>query len=173
MEFNSLMIFDGVIPNPDKYVENILSKDFENFNDQVNTFKGIQLIEDEFVSSFLKYNLNDAEVVYNFARKSPENQEEPNFIHSDKNMCDYVAILYLNKEFPKEAGTTLYENVHSSSMIDREEDNKLFEKSISVYMKYNRMIVFPSDLYHSRNLKENFGSGDKSRLVQVIFLKRK
>jgi hypothetical protein len=39
--------------------------------------------------------------------------------------------------------------------------------------KLNRMVAFDSKVKHSRNIFNNFGSDDKSRLVQVIFLNKK
>ena len=38
---------------------------------------------------------------------------------------------------------------------------------------YNRMIVFDSHLKHGRNIFENFGTGNLSRLIQVTFLRKK
>ena len=72
-------------------------------------------------------------------------------------MGDKTAILYLNKIYPKEAGTTLYEN------------NK---PMCTIYASFNRMIVFDSTLPHSRNMFDNFGEDIHSRLVQVIFIKK-
>ena len=63
----------------------------------------------------------------------------------------------LNKIYPKEAGTTLYEN------------NK---PMCTIYASFNRMIVFDSTLPHSRNMFDNFGEDIHSRLVQVIFIKK-
>lgn len=93
----------------------------------------------------------------NFVRRSPINQEEPNFIHTDEMMGDLTAILYLNKEHPEDDGTTLYYKG---------------KKSCILKARYNRLIVFPSHLYHSRNIFENFGYAENARLIQVCFLKK-
>jgi len=71
-------------------------------------------------------------------------------------MGDLTAILYLSKNHPEEDGTTLY--------------YKGF-KSCILRSRYNRLIVFPSHLYHSRNIFDNFGFADEARLIQVCFLK--
>ena len=68
-------------------------------------------------------------------------------------------LLYLNKYYPQKAGTTIY-------------DNNLLESCI-VKMKYNRVFTFDSHYKHSRNIIDNFGEKENSRLVQVIFLKLK
>jgi hypothetical protein len=41
-----------------------------------------------------------------------------------------------------------------------------------VLSKFNRMIAFNSDALHSRNIFKNFGEGNNSRLIQVIFLEK-
>lgn len=171
MEVSNIVYFDSVLENPDEYVYDILEKPFVEFQDGPNVFKGIQLIEDEEVETKLKSIYPNTTVVYNFVRQSPYNQSEPNFIHSDRKECDIVCLLYLNKKFPKQAGTVIYESKETKSTIDKGEGSKKFTPSIKISMKYNRMVAFPADLFHSRALEKNFGEDEKSRLVQVIFLK--
>jgi hypothetical protein len=101
----------------------------------------------------------DFEVAYNFVRRSPEGQEEPNFIHSDEMMGDITCLLYLNEDPPSEDGTTMYNDDDSVALVFKS--------------KLNRMVAFDSTVKHSRNIFNNFGSDDKSRLVQVIFLNKK
>lgn len=175
MEVSNVLVIDDVLGYADAYVHVILNKPFQDIPDGENFFKGIQLSSNSFVSDILLSLYPDHKVTYDFIRQSPKDQEEPNFIHSDREMCDTIAILYLNKEYPEGAGTTIYENKSAKSIVDKGEkyDDEEFSESVRISMKYNRMIAFPADVYHSRNIKENFGTGDKSRLVQVIFLKRK
>jgi len=149
---------DNVIKNPDTYVERILKNDFYDIQIGEQLFKGIQQrpYDDEFARFATQY-FPEFVVVYNFVRKSPMGQEEPNFIHSDEMMGDVTLILYLNKQHPKEDGTTIYEEDGSIAM--------------TTYSKYNRVFGFESNMPHSRNIYQNFGQGDSSRLIQVIFLK--
>jgi len=174
MTISNTLIVDDFLDNPDNYVKETLDKPFVDIPDATRVFKGIQMVEDEEVESKLNRLLVNYNVVNNFIRQSPKNQEEPNYIHSDRNECDLIAILYLNKRHPKRAGTTIYEN-GGGSIVDfgKEDRDKDFKPSIDLKMKYNRLVAFPADLYHSRNIKENFGKNDKSRLAQVVFLKNK
>ena len=152
-----MIIIDNVIKNPETYVENVLQNAFVDIEDGENTFKGIQpRLEDELQKFVLRIFPNYS-VVYNFIRQSPKGQKEPNYIHSDEMMGDKTVLLYLNKQHPSNAGTTLYNDDETKSCV--------------VYMKYNRLVAFDSYHKHSRNLVENFGSGNDSRLVQVMFLK--
>ena len=154
-----LILSDNVIQFPDEYVKDIFENEFVDIYDGVNTFNNIQPRDhDDELALYINDLFPNYKVVWNFIRKSPKNQEEPNFIHTDEMMGDITVILYLNKEVPDDDGTTIYDK-----------DNK---KTFVTYSKYNRMIAFESDLPHSRNIYENFGEGDSSRLVQVMFLKK-
>jgi hypothetical protein len=156
----NILIYDKIIEDVDAYVSDIHNGSFEDISDGVNTFKNIQIRDnaDEF-SKLVLFLFGGYNIAFNFVRKSPLNQEEPNFIHSDKMMGDITCILYLNKEHPDNDGTTIYDK-----------DNK---PMVVAYSKYNRMIAFNSFDLHSRNIFENFGNDNDSRLVQVIFLKKK
>lgn len=156
----NLILSDDVIQSPEQYVQDILDNEFVDIYDGENTFKNIQPRDhdDEF-ASFVLDLFSDFKVGWNFIRKSPKNQEEPNFVHTDEMMGDLTAILYLSKDAPDDDGTTIYDHDMKQSFV--------------AYSKFNRAIVFDSALPHSRNIYENFGDGDTSRLVQVMFLKKK
>jgi len=155
----NFLVFDDVLKDPKSYVEQVLKGDFDDVQDGSQTFRGIQARDDDEFSEFIKMFFPDYKINFNFIRKSPLNQLEPNFIHSDEMMGDITVILYLNEVHPNEDGTTIYDS--SNKPVCR------------VYAKFNRMLAFDSDMLHSRNIFENFGEGDSSRLIQVIFLKEK
>jgi hypothetical protein len=152
-----LTILDDVIRNPHQYVDDILSGDFVNVEDGDNLFKGIQVRGDDELKEFISKLLPNYTVSYNFVRQSPKGQVEPNFIHSDEMMGDKTILLYLNKTYPKKAGTTMYDVEETASC--------------SVYMKFNRLLIFDSHHKHARNFIDNFGNGKNSRLVQIMFVK--
>lgn len=156
----NLITFDNIIKDPLSYVSDIHLHGFQDVADGEYTFKNIQPRDknDEFAKYvselFLGYKVD-----LNFIRKSPLNQEEPNFVHTDEMMGDITCLLYLNEQAPEDDGTTVYD-----------EDKKAL---ITMYSKFNRMIAFNSDAPHSRNLFHNFGEAKTARLVQIIFLKVK
>ena len=158
------IIIDNVLDDPNKYVIELLEKDFYDVSYGDITFKGIQKRSmDEF-----QYKIEGAypeyDVTLNFIRQSPHGQEEPNYIHTDEMMGDKTVLLYLNKHHPVEDGTSLYKF------------NKILNDYLPIctlFSEYNRAVIFDSLIPHSRNLFENFGEGEYSRLVQVIFLKLK
>lgn len=173
-EVATISIFDNFLPNADQHLNNVLSGDFFNFNDGANVFKNVQLRSgDDVEQRVIQIFGHNYDCALNFARKSPEGQEEPNRIHHDTNMGDLICLLYLNKEHPEEAGTSVFEANGSIAHKVGETPSKGFKKSLDFKMKFNRMIVFPARFYHGRNIEENFGEGENSRLVQVLFLTQK
>jgi hypothetical protein len=156
----NLITFDNIIKDPLSYVSDIHLHGFQDVADGEYTFKNIQPRDknDEFAKYvselFLGYKVD-----LNFIRKSPLNQEEPNFVHTDEMMGDITCLLYLNEQAPEDDGTTVYDE-HKKPLI-------------TMYSKFNRMIAFNSDAPHSRNLFHNFGEAETARLVQIIFLKVK
>lgn len=157
---NYLFTKDDVLSDPDAYVKEIYCGEFVDVPDGDKTFKNIQpRKDDEFSKIVMDYFGSKFDIAYNFVRMSPYGQEEPNYIHSDEMMGDLTVILYLSKEHPDNDGTTMYDSDEKPSCV--------------VYSKYNRMLSFTSHVRHSRNIFENFGEGQSSRLIQVIFLKRK
>jgi len=156
----NLITFDNVLKNPKEYVADIHKYGFQDVADGDNVFRNIQPrdIYDEF-SQYVANIFDGYKVNLNFVRKSPLNQKEPNFVHTDEMMGDITCILYLNEDAPIQDGTSIYDEEGKPLAV--------------VYSKFNRMIAFSSDLPHSRNLFENFGEGESARLIQVIFLKAK
>ena len=156
----SLITFDNVLENPKDYVSDIHLHEFQDVADGQHVFRNIQPRGDsDDFAKFVSKLFPDYRLELNFVRKSPLNQQEPNFIHSDEMMGDLTCILYLNEESPSEDGTTIYD----------EEKKPL----IRVYSKFNRMVAFESNLLHSRNIFENFGEEESARLIQVAFLRLK
>jgi hypothetical protein len=156
----NLITFDNIIKDPISYVSDIHLYGFEDVADGDNVFKNIQPRDanDEF-AVYCRELFSGFKVSLNFVRKSPLNQKEPNFVHTDEMMGDITCLLYLNEQAPEDDGTTIYD-----------EDKKPL---ITMYSKFNRMIAFNSEAPHSRNIFDNFGEAESARLVQIIFLKAK
>ena len=153
-------LWHDVLSDPDEYVKEILDGFFMDVPDgDDRVFKGIQPRSTDRLSSIVTSTFPQYSVEMNFVRKSPLNQEEPNFIHSDEMHGHKTLILYLNKEYPEGYGTTLDDDNDEPILIHK--------------ARYNSVFMFDSNVRHSRNIKENFGYGEGSRLVQVMFLKFK
>lgn len=154
----NLIYFDNVLSDPKSYVDQIYSNDFIDFVDGNDVFKNVQSRSNDEFAEFVMACFPYYKISWNFVRMSPFQQKEPNFIHTDDMMGDITCILYLSEKYPKEDGTTIYDDSN--------------EPVCTVYSKFNRMVAFDSGVRHSRNIFDNFGTGRDSRLVQVIFLKQ-
>ena len=156
----TLVTIDDVLKEPKVYIRDIFDYGFQDIVDGDKVFKNIQPRDksDEF-AKMVKFIFPDYDITYNFIRKSPINQEEPNFIHTDEMMGDITVILYLSKRSPDDDGTIIYD--------------KNYKPLCRIYSKFNRMVAFQSALPHSRAIYDNFGEGEDARLIQVIFLKAK
>lgn len=153
-----IYVYDNVLENPDSYVKEILSNGFEDVQIGNDLFKSVKQKNGDDITDFLWDKFPGHYVALNFVRQSPQYQKEPNFIHTDEMMGELTVITYLNKKVFKNDGTTIYNNDLKPICV--------------LNADYNRMVVFESYLNHSRNIYENFGNKDSSRLIQVTFLKK-
>lgn len=155
----TIEIIDDVLTDIDNYVSEVLNSKFFDITIGEQTFKGIQPRDNDRFQRFIESKFTEYNVAFNFIRQSPYNQEEPNFIHSDEMMGDLTVLFYLNICTPIKNGTIIYDNDMS--------------KMCTVKSKYNRCLIFPSYMLHSRSIFDNFGIRNAARLVQVLFLKEK
>lgn len=180
-----ITVIDRVLADPDGYRAKALRQPFRSVTLGDQTFHGIA----EPPSSDVLVQLSDYACVgrgvvhtftptLSFVRKSPAGQAEPNYIHSDAMMGDLTVVYYMNPDPAPGDGTSFW--VHRPT--DRsggpwteeiQADAKVRDRWVSwrhVDAKFNRMVLFQSDLYHSRTLEENYGDDDEdARLICVVF----
>ena len=154
----NIYVYDNVLEDPDSYVKEVLLNGFEDVQIGEDLFKSVKQKGGDDITDFLWDKFPGHYAALNFVRQSPQDQTEPNFIHSDEMMGELTVITYLNKEVCVGDGTTIYNNDLKPICVLKAD--------------YNRMVVFESYLNHSRNIYENFGNQDSSRLIQVTFLKK-
>ena len=162
-----IRVIDNVLADPMAYREKALSREFRDVTIGADTFKGIAHAEPI---------LEDSITALTFFRKSPQGQIEPNYIHSDAGMGRQTGIYYMNPDPPKGDGTTFWKSPEGSisgpwtEWVDQSARSR---KGWTVWKqcpaKFNRLVVFDADLFHSRSLLENYGQGDEARLIQVMF----
>lgn len=172
-----LTVFDDVLLNPTIYRAFALGLPYTSVHDGDDTFHGIAETADPTVPDLLMQLLPPgAAPTLTFFRQSPAGQREPNFVHSDAMMGDLTAILYLSLEPPAGDGTDFWRTVDTFqdhgpldkvALADREN----WTRWRHVEARFNRLLLFRSDLYHSRALEENYGTGDDARLIQVTFVR--
>lgn len=175
-----IIIIDDFLPDPSTYRAAALSQDFRSFHFEKEncTFHGIApLALSDVVPAMIKARYPQCEPTLSFLRKSPRGQVEPHFIHSDIDMGDWSAILYLNPYPPLNDGTTFWTHNATGAI----ESNVPHERSVEgmtpagwtarqkLHGAFNRMVIWPSAYFHSRSIHENWGEGDLARLTQVTF----
>lgn len=178
-----IQVFDDVLPDPMAYRAEALTQTFANVETGPGVvFQGIAPNVPSTLPDWLFAKFTGIKPTLSFFRKSPKGQEEPNLIHTDRDMGDWTAILYLNPETPAGDGTDFYQRILTGERESLSASDDAFHqewlewrkpemwaKWHHVEAKFNRLLVFTSSLYHARAIPENYGEGDNARLLQLVF----
>jgi hypothetical protein len=176
-----IRVFDDFIPDPAGYRSAGLAGEFRSYRFPEATFHGIRIASLSELPATIAQRFPEAIPTLSFFRKSPAGQVEPHFIHTDADMGDWSAILYLNPEPVAGDGTAFWTHeatgaIESAVPHERSEEGRATDGWAlrrMVPAKFNRLLVFRSTLFHSRAIAENWGTGDAARLTQVTFGRRK
>lgn len=174
LELQGYCIFDDVVADPWSYRAWVLQQAFGDVQIGDQTFKGIAPCRDDTVAMAILEKLPLGPPHLSFFRQSPEGQDEPNYIHSDREMGDWTGILYLTTDPADGDGTRFWQQRSTGKTggaFDAEAAKDLddWECWAEVPAVFNRLLVFRSDLFHSRALRDNYGHGAQARLIQVLF----
>ena len=176
-----MLVYDDVLADPEAYRAAVLARPF---GDQVvgpDVFHGIQLDEDETFPGWIVGRFPQLTPTLSFFRQSPLGQREPNYIHTDGDMGQWTALLYLNPRPDPGDGTIFWRHVSGALGSDAPDDVALLDnrqtwKDLTqwepvghVDAKFGRALLFEADRFHSRAIAKNYGTGDDARLVQVVF----
>jgi hypothetical protein len=177
-------VHDHLLYDPKGYRDFALALPYHDIVIGEDIFRGIAPTDDPRLPTLLRALYGDDLQVtlsgvdgLSFFRKSPRGQLEPNYIHSDAAMGDVTAILYLHPAPPPGDGTTFWERTatgHTYGPWDDEtaraaKDLRLWTPWRTVPAQFGRLLVFRSDLFHSRAIPENYGEDQDARLTQVAF----
>lgn len=178
---SKLFVFDDVLDDPNVYALAARMAPFHSVSVGLATFHGIADAESGHeLLDWLVVKFPRARPTLSFFRESPEGQIEPNFIHTDRDMGDWTAILYLNETPAVGDGTIFWRDTKTGEAESRETDihaeaerwldRDRWEAGATVGAKFNRCVVFSAPLFHSRALFDNYGTAGKdARLIQVVF----
>ena len=176
----AIEIFDHVLEDPDGFRAMALERPYTSYTFGAVTFHGIALAPDTVPRLIQSINA-DLQPTLSFFRRSPKGQREPHYIHSDRAMGDWTALLYLTKDPLEEDGTIFWAH-ESGERYDAHDtlpagvthglpwpETDHWEPWYRVHAAYNRLLLFNGAYYHSRALPENYGEGEAARLVHVTF----
>lgn len=179
---DAVQVYDDVLADPDAYRARVAALPFESISVGAGTFHGIAMCEDFTLPEWIVQRQPDARPGLTFFRRSPLGQVEPNFIHTDRDMGDWTAILYLNSIPQAGDGTCFWKHRVTGAMASTAQseaellsewltwrDQSLWEPWRTIEARFNRVVLFPAPLFHSRALPDNYGGLDDARLIQVMF----
>jgi len=180
---SALCVVDDVLADPVGYTAAARRATFASVTGAAGeAFHGIAPCTDGELARWITTRFPDAHPTLTFFRQSPGGQIEPNYVHSDFAMGDWTGILYLTEQPIAGDGTVFWRDVEtgatgcrSAALLDYAEeyarwrDGDRWTEWARVAAQPNRLVLFPSALYHSRALRDNYGDGATARLIQVMF----
>ncbi len=178
-----IQVYNDVLPDPMAYRDEALRQTFGDVRTSPDVvFHGIGTVVPATVPDWLFARHPTLQPTLSFFRQSPLWQQEPNYIHTDRDMGDWTAILYLNPNPPPNDGTAFFRHkptgsTHSTSSTEAEfleewqywRDPEQWEIWYQVEGAFNRLVLFSAELFHARGLPDNYGTGEDARLIQLIF----
>jgi hypothetical protein len=173
-----IQLLDDAIDLPGHYRDAALARAFRTYEFPQATFHGIATVDiGRGVPALIARRFAGAVPTLSFFRKSPFGQEEPHFIHTDVDMGEWSAILYLNPDPPDGDGTNFWTHqatgaIESAVAHERSQEGQTpegWDRREHVAAKFNRLLLFPSTYFHSRAMYSNWGEGNDARLTQVTF----
>lgn len=175
-------VIDDAVPDPVALRSHALAQAFQTLSDGAATFHGMAVVTDSPVAALVAQILPGARTTLALFRQSPRDQPEPHFIHCDRSMGDWTAVLYLTPDPPAADGTTFWEDRETGARADDAPDLQTYAAQGArwfdqarwrpwsrVPARFNRLLVFPAPLFHSRAIAENYGAGASARLIHVCF----
>lgn len=178
-----IAVVDGVLSDPMAYRQAALAAPFRSHSIGPATFHGIGMAPtDELPQRIRAHFGGQLEPDVTFLRQSPAGQVEPNYIHTDLDMGQWTGILYLTEHPREDDGTTFWRHKPSGAIqstaatkdawleeIVAWRDDSQWEPWQTAPAAFNRLILFPAALFHSRSIRENYGEGEGARLIQIVF----
>lgn len=183
------LVIDDFLDEPDLVRNYCLKQEFREERSPVDNllYKGVAKqvplwLELEMMTKLSTYLSSPVVPFLSFFRLSLKNLAT-RWVHTDVLYSRYVAVVYLNKKFPKQAGTRFFSHPKLDVLHGKKLDLKackLWDKIANkprewdvageVPMRFNRMTVYDTSLFHAPLPKDGFGKGVKDgRLVYVMF----
>ena len=172
----------------------------EGFREEVGpdgfNYTGINTGGDGELKNKVEELMGDVTHKMSFFRQNLDGEMPHSYVHSDEICADWAGLLYLNTDEQAKGGTAFWKHKYmgwdrlptdeeiAGMGVSQEEfgeqltadwkDKALWEMSGFIGMKFNRFIVYPTKMFHSRYPHEGFGKEkEDGRLVWVCFFNGK
>lgn len=183
---DQVLVRDEWLSNPMVYRSWALGRLFGDVTIGAATFQGIgQIPQHETALQWWRAALEERGIggldpTLTFFRQSPAQQQEPNFIHTDRDLGDWAGVLYLTPNPPAGDGTTFWRHRVTGAVASAADgadllaewmtwrDRDQWDPWQTVFAQFNRLVLWPASYFHSRALVENYGEGETARLIQVV-----
>lgn len=176
--------YNDVLRDPTRYRNLALAQPPQTYMVGETAWHGLSACETSDFTDWLATVRPDLTPTLSLIRHSPLGQVEPNFIHTDCDMGDWTAILYLTQKPDAQDGTDFWRHRWSGAIASCAETNtdamteglawrdaSQWALRLHVAAAWNRAVIFPASYFHSRAIFENYGEGDDARLTQIVFCK--
>lgn len=193
---HTLSIVDDFIPEALELRETVLQHlNFETVEHDGHAYPGIARNPFPQIGQALRRypGLESAQILHDFFRLNGANESATSWIHADIGMGTHAAVWYLNPDPPAENGTAFWrhamlgwDGLPSAEELETERydmekladllrgdsnDPEKWEKRMIVPGDFNRLILYPTGLFHSRWPQHSFGASPATaRLIYVAFL---
>src|SRR6476660_6173830 len=165
-------VHDDVLPNAEAFRARALAQRFRPVHDGIVRFEGMAACPDPAVAMFLVEHYPGLIPTLSFFRHSPEGQPHEHYIHEDRSVGTATALYYMNPEPPEGDGSRFWRYRPTGAIAATTElgseawraeaqtwfDLEQWECCAHVPAKFNRLVVFPSNLWHSRAIFESYGA---------------
>lgn len=172
----------------------------EGFREEVGpdgfNYTGINTGDDGELKYKVEELMGDVTHKMSFFRQNLDGEMPHSYVHSDEICADWAGLLYLNTDEQSRGGTAFWKHKYmgwdrlptdeevTGMGVSQEEfgeqltadwkDKALWEMAGFIGMKFNRFIVYPTKMFHSRYPHEGFGKEkEDGRLVWVCFFNGK
>jgi hypothetical protein len=172
-----IAIHDDFLRDPVGFRARALQQRFQTVQDGPVEFRNISPCADPTACMALVKQYPGLRPILSFFRMSPAGQIEPHTVHTDTSMAKVTAILYLNPHPPLGDGTRFLRHIGTGATMSTDDseapdwfDPLAWEEDGLVEARFNRLVAFDSNLFHSRAIIDNYGDDhDSSRLINVMF----
>lgn len=189
----NLVSFDDFTPRAEEIRARALQQSFDPVEWNGHTYKGIGKDYDPDLIPTMEKTIGGGVIpVMSFFRCEREGDESTSWIHADTSVrASYASVLYLTKPNAELQGTAFWDHKalatdglpvgsveqqnayvaeHGEMLRADAADASKWDLRGVVGMKFNRFVMYPTRMFHSRYPKEAFGnSKETGRLIWVCF----
>ncbi len=160
-----------VLPDPWAYRHAALAATYQDVVTPGGVFQGLaEPPQPDFAEWLQGHGLT---VTRTCLRRSPRGQVEPHYLHTDTDMGEWMAILYLTPAPPRGDGTVFWmQDGRISGPAGEYAEHPVragYLPYLVVRAVWNGAVLFPANRLHSRALYDNYGEGADARLIQIAW----